>query len=244
MWLNCLRSLSVSALLIAACAVSTIPIHADTIAWATWTSGTSGSPGSATGTIGSITVNYSGQTSGLLTDYPSWTPTTTFTGGVVGNAPPAINNSVGLEGGVSFTETITFSTVVADPIFAVWSLGAAGTPASFDFSASEPFTVQGGGPSAEFGGTALTINGEDAEGQEGNGIIQFNGDFSSITFTTPQFENFYAFTVGEDATLTSQLPSGPPAPPSSVPEPETISLLVLGLAAIPFARRSLSRLRT
>jgi hypothetical protein len=239
MRLKCLHFHPAFALLLAVCAVFlTIPAQADTIGWTDWSSASAGSPGSATGTIGSLTVSYSGQTSGLLTNYPSWTPISTFTGGVVGNPPPAANNSVGLEGGVAYTETITFSSPVADPIFAVWSLGAGGTPASFDFTSSEPFTVQGGGPSAEYGGTALYISGEDVEGSEGNGIIQFNGTFSSITFTTPQFEDFYAFTIGEDATLTSQLPGG------TTPEPATFTLLGLGLAALPFARRSLSRLRS
>lgn len=162
----------------------------------------------------------------------------TFTGGVVGNQPPPYVG-IAMEGGVAYTETITFSSVVADPIFAVWSLGAGGTPASFDFTSSEPFTVQGGGPSSEYGGTALYISGQDVEGSEGNGIIQFNGDFSSITFTTPQYENYYAFTVGEDATLTSQLPNNP----SATPEPGSFSLLGLGLAAIPFVRSRFSRSR-
>lgn len=219
-------------------ALFTLSAHADPIDWATWSSGTAGSPGSATGSIGSIGITYSGQTDGLLTDYPSWTPTTTFTGGVVSNAPPAANNAVQIEGGVSYTETITFSSKVADPIFAVWSLGAGGTAASFDFTADEPFTVQGGGPSNEYGGTALYIAGEDVEGNEGNGIIQFNGPFTSITFTTPQNEYYYAFTVGVDQPLTQQLGNSP------VPEPETLSLLGLGLAALPVIRRSLTRSRS
>jgi hypothetical protein len=184
---KCPRFSSVSALVLAACAASaTIPAHADAIAWTDWSAVRAGSPGSATGSIGGLTITYSGQNSGLLTGYPSWTPSSTFTGGVVGNPPPAANNSVQIEGGASYTETITFSSPVADPIFAVWSLGAGGTPASFDFSPGEPFTVQGDGPSSEYGGTSLYISGEDVEGQEGNGIIQFDGSFSSITFTTPQ----------------------------------------------------------
>jgi hypothetical protein len=117
--------------------------HADTIGWANWSGATAGTPGTATGTIGSITVTYSGENNGLLMNYPSWTPTATFTGGVVGNAPPAANNSVKLTGGSPITETITFSTPVADPMFAVWSLGAPGAFAEFNFDASEPFTVQG-----------------------------------------------------------------------------------------------------
>ena len=115
-------------------ASSTLPACADSIAWTNWSSVSSGSPGTATGTIGSLNVSYSGQTSGMLTNYPSWTPTTTFSGGIVGNAPPAGNNSIQIEGGVPYTETITFSQVVADPIFAIWSLGQPGFGASFTFN--------------------------------------------------------------------------------------------------------------
>jgi PEP-CTERM motif len=221
-----------------------IVAHADTIGWTKWSSATPGTPGTATGTIGSITITYSGQNSGLLTNYPSWTPTATFTGGVVSNAPLASNNSVQIEGGSPITETIKFSTPVADPIFAVWSLGAPNAFAAFNFDPSEPFTVQGGGRSTEYGGTALTISGESVQGREGNGVIQFDGTFSTISFTTPNFENYYAFTVGEDATLTSQLPSGPSGPtgPSTVPEPATFSLFGLGLTASAFVRRSISRM--
>ena len=226
----------VSALLLAACAISTSALaHADTIAWTNWSSATSGNPGSATGTIGSINVTYSGQTSGL-TNVPSWTPVSTFTGGLVGNAPPH-TPTVQLEGGSAITETVTFSSTVVDPIFAIWSLGAPGSPASFDFSSKsgQAFNLLGGGPSTEFAGSALTSTGSVVRGAEGNGLVQFNGSFDSISFTTPNFENYYAFTVGYDATLTG---GGTPGP---VPEPATLSLFGLGLAAVPLVRRSLSR---
>jgi hypothetical protein len=166
-----------------------------------------------------------------LTNYPSWTPTTTFSGGIVGNAPPAANNSIQIEGGVSYTESITFSSPVADPIMAIWSLGQGGDQASFNFTQSEPFTIVAGGPSAEYGGSSITAVGNSVFGSEGNGVVQFNGTFSTITFTTPSFENYYAFTVGEDATLTG----------ATVPEPGTFSLLGLGLCALPLALRALSR---
>jgi hypothetical protein len=224
-----------SALLFAAFAVCPSAVaHADVITWTSWSTASAGNPGSASGTAGTITVTYSGQTSGL-TNVPSWTPAATFTGGAVGNAPPH-TPTIQLQGGSALTETISFSSTVVDPIFAIWSLGASTAPATFDFSSKsgQPFDLLGGGPSAEFGGSALTSTGSVVHGSEGNGLVEFIGPFDSITFTTPNFENYYAFTVGYDATLTG---GGTPA----VPEPATLSLFGLGVAALPLLRRSLSR---
>ena len=240
MQLKHLLSHSVSAIFLAAMAASTPSLaHADTIGWTNWSTITSGNPGSAVGTIGSVTVTYSGQTSGP-TSTPSWTPTSTFTGGVVGNAPPA-GQTIQIEGTTPGTpvinESITFSSAIVDPIFAIWSLGQGGTPASFDFSskAGQPFILLGGGPSTEYGGSALTSSGSVVSGEEGNGLVEFLGTYSSITFTTPQYENYYALTVGYDETATN---------PPGIPEPATLSLLGIGLAAIPLVRNSLARRRS
>ena len=160
-------------------------------------------------------------------------------GGVVGNAPPHTPHHSNRRDGSTLTESITFSSTVVDPIFAIWSLGEGGIPASFDFAskAGQTFTVLGGGPSAEFGGEAITANGSSVDGTEGNGLVQFMGSFDSITFTTPTFENYYAFTVGFDSDLTGPTP-GP------VPEPATLALFGIGLAAFPILRSSLSRRRS
>ena len=226
---------SLSALILSVAVTAAIPAHADTISWATWSSVTPGNPGSATGTIApGITVTYSGQTDALLVGYPSWTPSTSYTSSVIGNAPPADRNAVKLEGGSSITETITFSSALTNPVLAIWSLGENNDPTAFDFTASEPFTIVAGGPSTEYNGGSITQSGDNVIGVEGNGVIQFNGTFTSITFTTPDYENYYAFTVGADSS---------PSSTSPVPEPGALSLVGLGLAALPFARRSLSRLR-
>lgn len=241
--MNLARPFIPALLSLAVAFTAAIPAHADTFAWTNWTSATPGSatPGSATGTLGStlygtIGVTYSGQTSGIATE-PSWGPVSTFTGGIVGNAPTP-HNGLALEGGQTYTETITFSHAVTDPAFAIWSLGSGSVPAYFNFNSSEPFNLLGGGPSAEYGGQSIVIAGTAIDGSEGNGLVQFIGTYSSLTFTTPNYEGYYSLTVGEDATLTDN--PNPPTPPTTVtPEPASLSLLITGLAAIPYARRSL-----
>jgi hypothetical protein len=250
-----------SALILAACAVTAIPTaHADTFVWATWTTATAGNSAAAGGiayaTMPGFTITYTGQLSSL-NNGPSWVPAAstpdTWIGGVVGNGPPTGATSVMMEGGSpanghpdSGLETITFSGPVANPVLAIWSLGEPGQQTSFDFNSLEPFTIAGGGGSAEYGGSGLVINsaGTGVTGNEGNGLIELIGVYSSITFTTPDYEYYYNFTIGEDQTLTSQLPptTGTTGTPT-VPEPATLSLFGMGLAAIPFARRALTRKR-
>lgn len=214
---------------IVAAFATAIPANSATIAWTDWTSVTPGNPGSATGTIAlspPLTVSYAGQTNGRLVNYPSWTPASTFSGGTVSNAPPASDNSVQLSGGVTTTNTISFSSPVDNPVMAIWSLGAPGAPASFVFNASEPFTLEAGGPSAEFGGSSLTVSGNSVLGSESDGVIQFNGTFSTLTWTNPQFEFYYAFTVGVAGAATTP-----------VPEPGEIALVTLGLGGLVLYRR-------
>jgi hypothetical protein len=125
-------------------------------------------------------------------------------------------------GGVTnaVTDILTFSTPVVDPVFAIWSLGAGGTPASFVFNQTP--TLVAGGPSAEYNGSTISILGNTVSGAEGNGTVQFLGTFSSLSWTNPQNEGYYGFTVGI---------------PSAVPEPELYALMLAGLSLIGFVAR-------
>jgi len=59
------------------------------------------------------------------------------------------------------------------------------------------------------------VSGSTVSGLEGNGSIAFLGTYTTITFTTPEYESWYAFTVG-----------------SAVPEPSTWAMMMLGFAGL------------
>ena len=192
--------------------------------------------GTAAGVIntGSNTINvsYAGQVGSNsvvngVGGNTSWLPASTFSGGTISNGPAPNRDNITLTGGTATgVNTITFSSAVVDPVMAIWSLGAGGAPASFVFLPTEPFTIQSGGPSVEFGGSSITAAGNTVNGIEGNGTIRFSGTFTQISWTNPQFEFYYAFTVGADATTASP-----------VPEPETYATLGTGLLAMTFLLR-------
>ena len=221
-------------LALAICFLAALPAAADTVNWTQWsqTFTTSSSAGSASGTSGSIGVTYSGELETLMFNYPSWGPPGTFDGGTVSNAPPSAGGIIQLFGGASaapIVNTITFSQAVTNPVMAIWSLGQGGIESKFVFGPSEPFTIEAGGPSNEYSGSAIYScdGGFTICGVEGNGTIQFNGTFTSISWTNPVFENWYGFTVG----------TFEPTTRSEVPEPSSIALLASGLGSLGLIRR-------
>jgi hypothetical protein len=177
--------------------------------------------GSASGVLSGLTVTYSGELENVLFKFPSWTPVSTWIGGPVDAAPTTADGIIQLFGPWYGTpvvrDTITFSSPVTNPVIAIYSLGAPGWMASFDFDATP--TVVAGGPSAEYGGTSISYGpvANVVWGMEGNGSIVFYGTYSSISWTNPQFENWYGFTVGE------------------IPEASTWAMLVVGFAALGYA---------
>lgn len=188
------------------------------IDWTTWANNTQGTITMPQGPVG---VTYSGQLYGLAANYPSWTPTPTFAdGSVVANAPAPSGGMIRLTGGNSALQTVSFSEPVHNPVVAIWSLGQPGLEASFVFDQTPTFIS--GGPSAEFGGTPITVSGNTVSGLEGNGTVMFLGDYSSLSWTNPQFENYYGFTVGATA----------------VPEPGTLAMgSVVGAGVLGFVAK-------
>jgi hypothetical protein len=163
---------------------------------------------------------------------PSWLPATTFSGGGVDNPPPT-GDAIAIAGGTGSVNTLTFSTAVTNPVMAIWSLGGF-TSAQYVFG-NEDLDVVVGGPSLEFGGVSIVelagnIVSSGANPSlilpfESNGVIRFNGTFTTIDWTVPNIEVFHMFTIG--------------IPAQAVPEPATLLLLslVIGLAGAYRPRR-------
>ncbi|BAY11531.1 PEP-CTERM sorting domain-containing protein [Calothrix sp. NIES-2098] len=216
------QKLAIASTSVALCvaAVSAKPASAATIAWTDWTSATAGNPGSAQGTItpageSPISVNYNGeiafaQTSGG-TNY--WNPPTPYISATVSNAPPA-SDIITLQGGNNTVNKIQFSKSVLNPVMAIVSMGQYSVPVQYNFK--NPFKILSVGQGYWGNGTLAQLPGNVLEGREGHGVIQFLGNISSISWTTPNPEYWHGFTVGIE---------------KSVPEPLTIggSALALGL---------------
>jgi hypothetical protein len=175
--------------------------------WTNWSVVTSGQPGSAEGTIlapsGNVQVTYGGE---LRPDSETqtgtsnvWNPITSYTSATVKNGPPNAG-IIALSGAGELTQTITFSAPVRDPLVAVWSIGfgSLGIPATWEFDT--PPAVLSVGPSATWPfGSKLTVTGNSVTGNEGNGVLQFFGTFTSLSFTVPTPEiapGYSGFTVG------------------------------------------------
>ena len=205
--------------------IAALPAYADPVSWAAWSAVTTGATtGAATATFAAagVTATYSGELEQFFAGYPSYTPGGTFSGGSVGNAPPAANGIIQIYGGQGTgTNTITFSQAVLNPVIAIWSLGQGGNIAQFNFD--HAFTIESGGASAEYGGAAIYSVGNVAFGQEGNGTVRFSGSVNSISWTNPVAENWYGFTVGASV--------------NAVPELETYALMLGGLAALALVAR-------
>jgi hypothetical protein len=188
------------------------------VTWTDWTVATGGNPGTATGTMGGVTVSYAGdvgpatQTFGGI-DY--WDPATPYLSPTVDNAPPCCD-IISLITGPS---SVTFSSPVVNPIFAIVSMGQPGGYfVSYDFDADFNILSEGTG---YWGGDSDNLDklpGFVLQGEEGHGAIQFIGTFNTISWTTAPAENWHGFTIGV----------------ASVPDPAS-TLVLLGIAGAALA---------
>jgi hypothetical protein len=194
--------------------------NAETISWANWTTVGGGAEASITLPNSGPTVNvlYQGLVGGV---FPSgFFPSTAYINpGVVDNTPGP--NALYLSGSPE-VNTINFSEIVLNPYIAVFSLGTMYQAATMEFDALFDVVSGGAGPYGGYAPQELANN--VLYGVEGNGVIQFSGSFSSISFVFPTQESS-VWTLG-----VSQVAA-------AVPEPSTYALLALGLIGAGFYRR-------
>ena len=202
-----------SVLLLLLCSVMPTWSCADTITYVNWTSSTGpvANTGTVTGTLfGSLNVTYSGelqfaQKGTTSSPWIGYLPASTWESALVSNAPPNAQ-IVAIDGLTGFTDTVTFSSPVNNLFMDIVSLGQGGVGTNYTFSS--PFTILNIGPSAEYGGgaTSLSKSGNTLTGHEGDGVIEFAGPISSLSWTaaTPEFWN--GFTFGADSPATSVVP--------------------------------------
>lgn len=186
-----------------------------TVSWTDWT-------GNATGTFiqnsSTVNVTYTGQWNWIDTDANIFNQvSTSFTSANVTNTPGG-HNTIAMVGGQDGVNTISFSQAVINPVIALWSVGQWGVPVSFNFLNSPTFSVTSQG-AGHWGGGSLVQSGYSVTGFEGNGLLEFKGSYNSISFTTPNYENYYGITVGAFTT-------------APVPEPSTNGMLLLGLGLL------------
>ncbi len=165
--------------------------------------------------LGLIGVDLTGNFTDVYTNYPSWSPASTFSGGVVGNAPDT-NMLVRVD--VAGSYTVAFSQPVSNVAMSLWSVGQGGNVIGYNFDHN--VQLVSGGPSAEYNGQSLVQTGpQSVTGEEGNGTLAIGGTMSGYGFNIVGNEGYHGFTIGLQHA-------------QAVPEPTSMAALALGGVAL------------
>ena len=206
---------------IAALFAPTQAFAADTVSWANWTSLSQGTMQQGSNTV---TVSYSGESIGIDHNAYIYDRPSSFTNADVTNTPGTNGTILMAGGGPNRINTFHFSQAVVNPYIDVFSVGQGGVPVAFNFQNGASFSIlaQGGG---HWGGGSLTQTSPTSfVGSEGNGLLQFHGTFTDISFITPNSEYYYGATIGISAA-------------APVPEPETYAMMLAGMSLLGFMAR-------
>lgn len=113
------------------------------------------------------------------------------------------------------SHTITFSETVLNPVFKIWNLVSGSSINSFTFDHAATLLS---GSLHLFGSNVV-----DGTPSGADGVVQFMGSFSSISWTNECVQLGVRFSVG--------------TPVAPVPEPATYALMAAGLGALGFVTR-------
>lgn len=190
----------------------------------------------------------------LLPGRPRVPATSPYTSSLVDNIPTGTDLIALSRAG---TQTLEFSEVVANPVFAFVSLNFNGYAfLNQDFDILSVGGVDGndcgywgcGGISkvvVDLGGGNFEyqLNSNNVGGSEPHGVIRFKGGFDTLTWRSASNEFWNGFTVGVQGTaveLPCEVnPTLPECTGTSVPEPSMLPLLGLGFALFWLGRRRL-----
>jgi hypothetical protein len=196
-------------------------VAVDTVVWTDWTDGAAGAPGFAEGVLNiegtPVNVSYNGEVAFVQTstgtDY--WEPSGAYLSPTVTNRPTD-RDIIALS--TATAKTITFSEAIANPLFAVVSLNGNGYRFDRDFeilSFGQGYWGNGTLTKVDAGGGIYELIGSG----EPHGVIEFQGTFSSISWTSLTNEFWNGFTIGVRGL--------------AVPEPHSLALLAYQSAAHP-----------
>lgn len=208
----------------------------DTASWTHWTSSPGGIGGDFIQGSHSIDVTYTGNASGVDYGAHIYNVPSSFTNAEVTNTP-GTNGTLIMTGGTDDIHNFHFSQAVIDPIIDLFSVGQRGVPVTFNFLNDATFSIlsQGAG---NWGGGLLTQSGSSVTGLEGNGLLQFHGTYTDISFITPDYEFYYGATVGAIQAVSDSISQDASVNAiNAVPEPATYMLILGSLGLMVWTTR-------